>query len=359
MASPTTDFYGAASGQTVVGGRRLYGALGEFIAGIPRSSWAEYTSTNINELESSGPSGVSRGVLEGEVNSPVSNWPGKIAFDAEQKIIIGIGTTNGYISETPSGAHSKNIVFDLENNNFLVRWNPIGRSYGHFYDTNSSRPLNGYFYARGYGDSSLRKMNTSTLEWSESYSLSGLAPAAGTIGSVDVHPNLGASGSVLFLEPTGRLVRFDVSTSVRSVVGTYSGVGNYPLIHYVTAIDSVVFGGGEGGTKLYKLSASGVVSEVTTTLPVTLAANGAGGPFLPDPSGLPRSWHFYDGDSTVRYIDWTTGDWTTFGVVPSGLTGRLDGTIGASIPQLNAFALLTYGGRSGGVTTSKFWILKV
>ena len=358
MASPVGDSYAVASGGVIAAGRRNYGAFADFVAGM-HGSWAEYTSTNINALESSGPSGVARGILEGEVNSPVSNWPGKIAFDPDRKLLVGIGTTNGYISENPAGAHSKNIIFDFATNEFSVRWNPVGRSYGHFYDTNSSRSLNGYFYARGYNDSSLRKMDTSTREWSESYSLSGLSPSAGTVGSLDVHPNLGASGSVLFLEPTGRLVRFNVADGTRSVMGTYSGIGNYPLIHYVQAIDSVVFGGGESGTKLYKISASGVVSEVSTTLPVTLAANGSGGPFLPDPSGLPRSWHFYDGDSTVRYIDWTTGQWTTFGAPPAALSGRFDVTVAASLTGMSAFALLTYGGRSGGVTTSKFWILKV
>ena len=359
MASPVGDSYGCASGGVIAAGRRRFGALGDFVAGMAPGTWAQYTGVDINATETAGPSGTARSWLEGEANYPLTNWPGKIAFDPDKKLLIAIGTTNGYVSEIPAGAHSKNLIFDLFTNEFSAAWNPVGRSYGHFYDTNSSRALNGYFYSRGYSDSSIRKMSTTTRMWSESYSLTGLVPAAGSVGAVEVHPSLGSTGSVLFLEPTGRLVRFNTADGIRSIIGTYAGIGSYPVMHYVPALDCVIFGGGESGSKLYKLTDTGEVLEVTTTLPVTLAANGTGGPFVPDPSGLPRSWHFYDGDSTVRYIDWTTGQWTTFGAPPAALSGRFDVTVAASLTGMSAFALLTYGGRSGGVTTSKFWILKV
>lgn len=359
MASPVADSYVGPSSGVVAGGRRRYGELGAFIDSVLSGQWGEYTGVDINATETSGPSGIARSWLEGEANMPVCNWPGKIAFDPVKKLLIGVGTTNGYISETPAGAHSKNIIFDLGTNAFSCRWNPVGRSYGHFYDTNSSRPLGGYFYARGYADTSLRKMDTTTREWSESYSFSGLAPSIGTIGAVDVHPTLGAQGSVIFLESSGRLIRFNVADGIRSVSGTYAGIGNYPLIHYVPALDAVIFGGGESGTAFYKLSSAGVVTQVSTTLPVTVAANGTGGPFVPDPSGRPYSWLFADIDSTVRYIDWTDGSWHSVGTPPAALSGRFDTSLGASLTGLAAIVLLTCGGRVGGVSTSKFWIYKV
>lgn len=348
------ESYTIDSGEVLSGGRYHFGYVGEVAKSLAAGAFAELT-TNVNEFETSGPSGTPRTYMEGEVNYPLSNWPGKIAFHRAKKRLVGIGTTNGYIGDL--GVHSKRISFDMTTGMFDTSWNPLGVSYGHFYDTNCSRDLNGTIYARGYAGASIYGMDPETNAWSARFSLSGLS--AGTTGANEVFPSLGASGSVLWLESTGRLVRFNVADGARTVIGTYTGVGNYPVIHYVPALDCVVFGGGEAGTSFYKLNSSGVVSQISTTLPVQVAANGSGGPFVPDPSGKPSSLLFYGGDSIIRRVDWTTGEWEEIGLPATWLQGKFALTLAASITDLKSIALLTYSGRVGGVTQSKVHLYKV
>ena len=362
MTSITDNTYSCASGETIHAGRTVTTALAAFIAAMSPGTWAEYTGTNINEplAGADSPSGGPFSSLETVANYPLTVWANKFFYDPSSKLIGGIGTAQGYSSESPAGTHGKCVWFDLVTNAFSQDWNPTGDNQGHVYDGNVSRPLNGYVYRRGFGATKIYRGNISTRAW-ELSSLSHSGVYSYDACGLEVFPDWGSQGSLLMLggaADTGYLYRWDLATGTRTSLGSYA-CGDYPVIVYVPALHACVFGGGAAGTGvLYKIDASGTISQITTTLPVRVESSN-GGPFLSDPSGAELTWSISAADNKIRSFSPVSGAWVDKGSVIAGLSGDVGSAVGVSLTGLGALAFLHGRGRSAGSSIHKFWLYKV
>ena len=357
MVTPVDVNYFAASGEDVYGGRSI-SLIEQAINGMDQNSWLEYTSTNINEMEETGPDGPA-GIFETEANKPLSNWANTFSYDTASKQIIGVGTAEGYISDTPLGQHAKQINFDMESNQFSVKWNPTGQNSGHIYDANPTRPLNGVIYRKDFERFPIYGYTIATDTWVLAFDMSGMSPSSVGVVGIEVHPNLGPQGSLLAIDQTGRLTRFDVDSGVRSVIGTFPGVTFYAIQVYIEALDVILFGGGFGGTTMYTLDNTGAVTEFITTLPQIPHCNSSPNKLLPDPLGRAIAWMFSDEDDHYYMLDVNTGIWTDYGLIPAALQTHLALSVGVSLLSEGAIAMFWGRGRSAGVTQSKFFLFKV
>jgi hypothetical protein len=356
------EAYTCASGGAIAGGRRLYGALGAFIAALAPGTWSEYTGTNLNTpLDGAdSPADGPFSSLESAANYPLTNWSNKFFFDPITKLIGGIGTAQGYTGEAPAGAHGKCVWFDLAANAFSQDWSPTGDNQGHVYDGNVSRPLNGYVYRRGFGATKIYRCAVATKVW-ELSTLSHTGVYAYDACGLEVFPDWGSQGSLLMLggaAGTGYLYRWDLATGTRTALGSYA-VGDYPVIVYIPALQACVFGGGAAGSGLlYKIDSAGSITQIATTLPVGVSS-ASSGPLLADPSGQALMWKLSTTDNKLRSFNPTTGDWIDKGAVIAGLSGDIANTVGIALTGLGALAFLHGRGRVSGASTHKFWIYKV
>ena len=362
MATPVGESYAVASGGVIAAGRRRFGALGDFVAGMASGTWAQYTGTNINEplAGADSPADGPFSSLETVGNYPLTNWSNKFFFDPVSKQIGGIGTAQGYIGESPAGAHSKCVWFDLATNTFSQDWNPTGDAQGHVYDGNVSRALHGYVYRRGFSGTKIYRGNVATRTW-ELSTLSHSGVYSYDACGLDVLPEWGSQGSLLMIGGSGgngSLFRWDLATGARTSLGTYA-VGDYPVLVYVPALQACVFGGGSAGSGLlYKIDASGTITQISTTLPVGVSS-ASSGPLLADPSGAALMWKLSASDNKIRSFNPLTGEWVDKGAVIATLSGDIANAVGVSLTGMGALAYLHGRGRSGGVSIHKFWIYKV
>lgn len=358
MATPRGKTYTASSGATVYGGR-FGNPLALAVYAMSANSMAEYTGTNINEMESSNWLGESLGLLETIGNLPLTNWCGKFCWDAENEMIFGVGTAQGYAAHSPAGTRSKAVYFDLAANSFSILWNPTGKNEGHVYDANSSIPIGGYFYRRSRLSNDIWRMSTPSKVWASWLDTTSFTGSAEEVVALDVFPDLGASGSLMLLGETGKLWRYDFATSTGSLVTTVTGVAKYGVCIYVPSAQKVVFGGGTGGTKLHSIDSSATVAEIVHTYPasVEIAAGSTSGPTVADPTGA-ALLTFSNGTNKVWRLDMATGTWTELMAFPSGLNNEADMSPATALHGLGAVVLWNGRGRVSGVTASKFWIYK-
>lgn len=360
MAAARGDSYSADTGVAVAGGRAApMSALALAIAAMSANSMAEYTGTNINEMESTNWLGESLGLLETVGNLPLTNWCGKFCWDSQNQMIFGVGTAQGYASHSPAGTRSKAVYFDLSANEFEIQWNPTGKNEGHVYDANSSIPMGGYFYRRSRLSNDIWRMSTPGKVWASWLDTTSFTGTAAEVVAIDAFPDLGASGSLMLLGNTGKLWRYDFATASGSLLTTVSGTATYSVCIYVPSAQKVVFGGGTAGTTLYTIDSSGTIAELVQTLPasVEVAAGSTSGPTVADPTGE-ALLTFSNGTNKVWRLDMATGTWTELMAFPSGLNNEADMSPATALHGLGAVVLWNGRGRVSGVTASKFWIYK-
>lgn len=332
------------------------GALSTAIASMAAGDWLNWTSsTNAAPItDTSGPGGVSAAWLESAGNLPLTNWPGKFTWDQSRQRLIIVGTAQGYIGESPTGAHSSAAILDVTTGVFSKQWNPMSADLGHVYDNQCSEPLNGKIYRRPYNNANLYECDLTTDTWSVAKDITSLT--LGAYGGLEAFPTLGASGSVVFLTPGGALKRWDIATDALSTIGTPGGIGDYGTLHYSEATDALIFGGGTTGTTYYKCDSSGTVTSIAG-MPsgVTSTGASANAASCPDPLGRAKSWLFPFGGS-VWELDHGTGTWTEREAMPA-LT---HGMPVCAIQDYGVVVGFEGRGRANSTTSmSRIWIYKV
>ncbi len=295
------------------------------------------------------------------------NWPGKATWDPGHHRILITGASNGYSSESPTGAHSATLQMTADGV-FSKRWNPVGQNIAHIYDSNMSRPWGQKVYRRDYATERVWVCDLANNDsWAFFADLPGVG-FGGQVPALDVHPNLGAAGSLIFVGYSGRLVRYDLATKeVTKLADTFAKVGTTAetVAAYHPSLDAVVFGGGvaaDGDTALYKIDNNGTTS-LTSVVP-----NGVKGVtpngyvatvFLPDPTGHALGWLF-DPTTTrkVWQLDLVNGTWVDGGNLPTtfGATGWLTA---ATIAELGVFVIIDADARvSTTKSNSRVWLYK-
>lgn len=347
------DFYSAASGEGIYAGMvapSTETALETFIAAMSPNTWAEYTGTNINAMLPRDFDSALMGIMESDTNYPISNWANKWAWHPTRKLISGVGTSQGF---TIAGGerYSKQVKFGLADNSFSVRWAPTGQVQGHIYDHNCGNFVNDKTWRKASTSGRLGMYDAATDAWALSYDLSDL-PSLGSFWGLECSA---AHNALYCVESTsGRLVKFDLTTGVRTVIGSYSGIGTYPVI--IETGEYIVFGGGTGGTSFYKINAAGTVSLITSTIPSAYAASG-NHKFLAHPTTANLVICFASEDMSMRLFDIIVGTFTSIGTLPAAPV--MNFTVSTSLKGLGAIANFRGAGRDGGVTQSKFFIYKV
>lgn len=335
-------------------------ALATAVAAMDANSMAEYTGTNINASETSNHEGSTVFMLESTGNYPITNWAGKFGFDAANGLIAGVGTAQGFSSYTPAGGRSKAVYFDLAADAFSVAWAPTARNEGHIYDGNSSVPMGGYFYRRGYNSNVIWRMSSPGKVWESFLTTTSFTGSAEQVVACEAFPTLGASGSLILVGATGKVWRYDLATATGTLLDTVTGTGNYAVCIYVPGADKVVLGGGATGTKLYTLDTSATRTEISQTLPgsVEVACSSTSGPTVAHPGNEAAILTFNNVTEKVWELNLGTGTWTELMTFPAGFTGQADYSVATALHGLGAVALWFGNGRTAGVTTSEFWIYK-
>lgn len=330
--------------------------LETFIAAMPSNSWSEYTGTNINEMRFNPSVNADVGILESASNYLMTNWTNKFAWHPTRKIVSGVGTSNNFFA-TGGGKYAKQLVFSFDENEFDYVLNPVNQDYGygHCYDANCSGFANDKTWYKpnsSNGEYRIMEYNAADNSWRWSdFTLSGLSVLR-PLWMLDCHPEHNA---LYCIEDFGRLVKFDLTTAQRTVIGTFSGISGYPVI--ARAGQYVVFGCGNSGTTLYKIDQAGNVTTVNNSLPTTYHCAGAT-KFVPHPDGSARIVCMSSADGVVRVLDVETGLFTD---IATTIPASIDFTYTAATGLVGAGAVALWrgGGRSSGATTSKFWIYKV
>lgn len=342
------DNYSAESGQAINAGRYSNTPLTDFIAAMPSNSWAEYTGTNINEMLPRDFDGALMGILESSGNYTITNWANKFAWHPSRRLISGVGTSQGFT--IPEGYnYTKQVKFDLTANAFAVRWNPTGQVQGHIYDHNCGNFVNDKTWRKPSTRGRLGMYDAAADTWSLSYDLSDL-PDLGSFWGLEC--SAGHNALYCIESTSGRLVKFDLTTGIRTVIGNFSGIGTYPVIIETGAF--IVFGGGNGGTSFYKINSAGIVSLVTDSLSAPYSAGG-NYRFLAHPTIANAVIMF--GSAGIEFLDVVTGSASI--IAPYPAEPSLAASVSVSLTGLGAIATWRGRGRSGGVTQSSFWIYKV
>lgn len=317
--SSTNSGSSGSSGSSVLPPTVSYGNLATASSTMSAASWLDVTaSTNVQAVtDTTGPETQAIAWLESARNYYLTNWPGKCTFDAARNRVMLTGAAQGFSSEKPAGAHSAAVYLDLASGALYKQWNPMGRNLAHVYDSNPSIPLNGKVYRRPFNSNELFQCEDTT--WSLATTFSGISLSSSI--ALEVFPELGTSGSVLLLADGGKLYRWDVATQAVSTIGTYSGLGGYPVMHYVPGGNYIVFGGGNLASTFYKLDAGGNVTQIASTLPsgVTGTGAGVGSAMCADPSAGSRSWLLSNETTKLYSLDHATGLWTDHGGLPTGM----------------------------------------
>lgn len=353
---PRADSYSAGSGAALHAGRNgPANALATSIAGMASGAWLDWSaSTNVRAItDVSGPNGYATAWLETAANYALTGWPGKGTWDSARHQVLVVGTAQGYTSDVPAGTHASAVYMDTHTGLFSKQWNPYNENIGHIYDSNCSIPMGGKIYRKSYNGSNLYQCELTTRVWSLAKAVGALALSQ--VCQADVFPDLGASGSVIFVSDNGKLSRWDIATDALSTIGTYSGIGIYPSIHYVPVSQAVIFGGGSTSTTFYKLDNTGAVTTVSAAYPSGITGTGAGVniTLVADPSGRAKSWMFVVGGN-VFSLDHTSGTWTDHG------TGASCDGAAVSCHGLGAVVFLKGSGRvNASLSYSAVHIFKV
>jgi hypothetical protein len=338
--------------------------LPHLIAGMSPDSWRTLALTNINHYETAGPYGA-MSILETEANYPLTNWGGKWWYDPTTGLIGGVGTAQGHSSDNnPVGKAAKYIEFDTASQTFSVRWNPTGANEGHVYDANCSLVHQGKTYRKSFNADVIKQLDVVSGVWSTSpYTTAGLSPAVVDVCALEIHPTLGAQGSLLLHSDT-RLIRWDLATGQRTVhaTGLTGFHGRYAVMHYVPGWNRVILGGGETittassiGASWYSIDATGTVAATGWTSPVRISCGSDAGVFLPDPSGRPRSWWYSSADDRIYSLDWTTLTWTPRAALPQ-LSAAWTGV---SLRDRHALMFFEGRGRTNGFAQGRVLLYKV
>lgn len=349
-----------------------FGLLSTLAAGVSAGAWLEITaSSNIQAItDTAGPSATADAWTDSDTSivKTMFDWGGKATWDSARGKLIYVGNGAGYSGA--NGTHTKVLTLDAATLQFGATWNPVASTIGHFYDSNPSLIRNGNLYRRAYQDENVYRMAAATGAWTSMGQLTGMG-MGGMVPAMDVHPGLGASGSLLFCAYSGRLARWNLADDALTLIATsHSGVATSDTVcSYHPGIAAVVFGGGlvaDGGATLHKIDAAGSVSTVSTTVPTGVLGIGpCNGTevtvLLPDPQGRAFAW-LLDPTTTrkVWRLDLAAGTWADHGAIPTSFGEDTNGdwTVGTTVPEVGVQVWVDASAPSGGSSLSKLWIFR-
>jgi hypothetical protein len=238
-----------------------------------------------------------------------------------------------------------------------------GTDTDHGYEHITFDTLHGKLYRHVHATTAVRRWDGGTT-WG-TIDFSGTVNYKATTCGITFFPELGPNGSIVVFQsngssPNGIIFGIDPVTLART---TYANGGilnpageTDQFCHYSPQQKCVVFGGGEipRGTKVWKLSAAGVVTLISNNLPSNLGDVGPGGPGCSLPVINPKNGNLivFQSASLSYDYDLTTGVWTqragTSSIWSANLfdvTGPVFGSFACPIPEYGVIAFIkSYSG---------------
>jgi len=359
------DTYTLNADGTCFVGRFSNTPLSDFIASASVGVWTQYTGTNINtKMPAYSPDRQDIAVFETDELRKLTNWANKWGYDRFRRLIVGVGTSEGYFSGEKN-YRGKQINFPLVQNNFSLQYGPLPLvNEGHIYDRNSSNPdANGYFYCTALVSTGSPRIYRRGLDgvYSDIFSINSTnVPSLGSsnlLHALDVFPEMGAKGSVITFGQRGALVRYDIDTGIGSLLYTAATDNShyYGICVYVNG--QIIFGCGEASSQLYRLESNGVVTALSTTPPHPINCK-SNYKYLPSPVDGENACYSMEIDTMRMYRhDLTTDTFTDIGAAAP--VSSLTQTVFTPLRGLNALSCFHGKGRVGGEDVSEFWIYKV
>jgi hypothetical protein len=343
-----------------------YGVVETAVNAIAPGAWADISSvTNVATITDTDP-GNSAPIAWFECDTAVPrtlfDWPGNLTWDYARANVITVGCGAGHSSDSPAGLYSSALTLPLKTGQFRRVWGAIPANLAHQYDANSTTIVGRHLYRRAYSNGGLYRQDLTTGVWTFVLD-SGSAWGNSNFGnaqspSLEHFPTLGKMGSIVVASASGALARLDLVADTPSVIQStaLTGVGGPEVIcAYHPGIDSVIFGGGSGGTRLYQCNRAGVVSSFLTAFPPGVTGIGpqigVRSVLAPDPQGRSIAWLF-DPIQTgkVWRLDLITKAWALAGDCSAAAD-----TCYATVPPLGAILGLDSRTRNGAISQSKVW----
>ena len=244
-----------------------------------------------------------------------------------------------------------------------------GTDTDHGYDHIAFDNLHGKLYRRVHARTSVMRWEGGTTWTAIDYS--GTVNYTATTAGVTFFPDLGPNGSIVVYQsngsaPKGIVFGIDPVTLARTTYANgFSPMAElHGFAHYSPQRRCVVFGGGNGSYKIWRLDANGSVSALTD-VPGTLTAPGAGYPHTL-PVNNPANGNFLFMNTSSRWYELNptgTGTWTARGGTVSILSSQVFdaasdpafGTIACPIPEYGVIALVK---AYSGSQPAQMWLFK-
>lgn len=237
----------AASATTLVAGAQT--ALGALAASMQPGTWAALATNNINqafgEISGNTATGDILPYADGMVWNPLTRQT------------FFIGSDHNY---NPSSYISLRFVsYSDATNTWSIMPQPswFTAGIGHAYDHNAINPSNADFYYLNYSSYDFRKYNIASGSWTQ-------LPAP----PINIYPPLSSIayfpelGGLFYVTDNGGAFLFNEGKQQWSSIGKVSGMNYHNFSEYNPVHNVVVFGGGNGSRKMYKLSSSGQITAL-------------------------------------------------------------------------------------------------
>ncbi len=281
-------------------------SLSDLAVQLKPGEWGELATNNIN---------VALGETSGKTaTGDIIPYAEGVVWDPVSRQVLFIGSDHNYYKE--SYISRRFVSYSDATNSWTIRSNPpwFQPSGGHAYDHNAIDPIGREFYHYDYLTTTIHRYNIDTNAWST-------LPRVPTtlylpLSSITYVPEL---QGMFFVDTYGSAFLFSRSTGSWSSLGKWSGLDYHNFAEYNPVHKVVLFGGGSGSSKLYKLSASGVITPlndaplVLEVARMELTADPVSGDFL-----------VLSQDGTFRAYDVTTDSWRTLPSAPASVRDRAD-----------------------------------
>lgn len=305
--------------------------------------------------------GLTTALLDSTGGQTITSFASKAAWNAQTRTFYFLG--QGHLTCPKLVSYS-----DTSNS-----WTSLSAPFGcggfyHSYQHNTINPILNKLYIRHYGASYMDRYDIATSTWSQTASSTSVGiqccgaaewfPEMGLVIHVGVEN--GSFGAIWgYNEGSNTWTRVGAANTY--TMGSYDNAAVYSPIHHV-----IVFGGGNGSTSLWKLSASGTVTAVTPP-PVGINEASPGGTiFTVDPAS--GNFLLINASGAVRELSFTSdpaGSWTTISgttapFVNASPGNGVYGVVATPISNYGVVGFLVCGGVSGcsGNSSPTFYIYK-
>ncbi len=230
----------------------------------------------------------------------------------------------------------------------------LGDRFGHGYDHTTVNPTNGDSYFRPFDDKRIRRWDGST--WSALPPLEGQTQS---LGSISWFPGLG-------LTYVDNLQLSIQTGSGWTTLADPADTGIHAVSEFNPASNTLIYGGGNVGTRMARLNADKTVTDIATP-PFNLGAQANEGSVLvSDPSGpffiawkkLSSLWTQYDVGKdrwSPLTVNSTSGDAPADGTPPLWSKGDGDSTIGIS---LSTYGVIMFVQKADAHNRPSVWLYR-